>query len=291
MQISPMMNPNNTQPPTLDPMTQGHVPGQIDRLRTIKMRTNYTPDYYEEQGLQAPHAQIQDQPGAVAETQPLSPQYAALAKQRRALQVRERALMERETALSAQTGQSDQIAIARLKTEPLKVLLEAGVTYDQLTQEILNNPGSPELHALKRDMIAQEERVQKMLDDREADAERQTREQIKQDVISLVRESDQFELVKINRAIPVVMRLIEKEFNQTGKLMNVHNALSKVEQELFETAQRAAGLTKVRNQLQPQYPQMQRQQGMRTLTNRDTASVPLGRRARAFGAFNGTLKR
>jgi hypothetical protein len=288
MQILPIANATNIQPPPID----GSIPSNVDRLRTIKMRTNFNPTYVPPQEQSAPlTTQINGQAGRVAETQPLSPQYAALAKQRRALQVKEKALMERERVISEQTGQSDSIALTRLKSEPLNVLLEAGVTYDQLTEAILANPGNQELHTLRRDMEAQEQRMQKMLDDRDQMAERQALAQMKRDAISLVTGGNEFELVKVNRAIPDVMRLIETQYRKTGEVLDVHEALTEVENELLKDAQRVVVLDKVRSHLIPQAPQMQRHQGIRTLTNRDTASVPMSRRARALAAFNGTLKR
>ena len=84
------------------------------------------------------------------EPKPLSPQFAALAREKRALQVKERELADREKALTA--GQSDTVKLSDLKSKPLEVLLANGVTYDQITEGILANPGNPELDALRQEL-------------------------------------------------------------------------------------------------------------------------------------------
>ena len=97
MKISAVPNLTNLAPPAIDQNTGSAV----ENLRSLKMRTNYNPSDY--QGLAQQNAESltnspnNDQARVSEETQPLSPQYAALARQRRALQVKERALAgERE---------------------------------------------------------------------------------------------------------------------------------------------------------------------------------------------------
>lgn len=293
MKISPMPSTASLAPAPIDQNT-GTAVQNFQNIRTLKMKTNFNPTDYDQ--AQLPNPPISDHAqAATEETQPLSPQFAALQKQRRALQVKERALAEREKALSGQSGQTDQVAIARLKSEPLRVLLENGVTYEDLTQAILSNPGNSELYDLRRELNSYKEEVQKQFQDRETAAEQQALMEMANEARSLVQNSKDFELIRSMGHLPDVTRLIERVYRQSnGKnLLSVHQACEMIENELFEDVQRVAGLEKVRNRFsQPiQQPPMQRHSGIRTLTNRDTATVPLTAKQRAIAAFQGTLRR
>jgi hypothetical protein len=297
MKIAPVSNLANLASAPMDQNT-GTAVQNFQNLRSMKMRTNYNPTDYEQleqtNGANAlANSPTSDQARVSEDTQPLSPQYAALARQRRALQVKERALAEREKALQTPSGQADSVAIARLKSEPLKVLLEAGVTYDDLTQAILNNPENSELYELRREFDSYKQEIQNQLNERESAAEKQALREITAEAKSLVNGSQDFELIRTMGHTPSVTKLIERTWRERGQLLSVYEACQAIENELFKDAQRVAGLDKVRSQLIPAQrpPQMQRQAGMRTLTNRDTATVPLTARQRAIAAFNGTLKR
>ncbi len=93
----------------------------MSSVRSFKMNTNATPgrtDVALEPSISDPN----DTAAAADEvTQPLSPQFAALAKQRRALQVKEREIADREKALQGQSStQGAGIDVARLKSDPVK---------------------------------------------------------------------------------------------------------------------------------------------------------------------------
>jgi hypothetical protein len=225
-------------------------------------------------------------------TQPLSPQYAALAKQRRALQVKERELAEREKALATKSQGSDVVDLAKLKSQPLSVLLEAGVTYDQLTEAILANPVNPELNALKAELAALKEGVDKKFIDQNTQAEQQVLAEMRKEATLIASQGDDFELVRETKSIPDVMQLIERTYRESGEVLDVKEALSLVEEYLFKEAQRLTGLKKLQSQSPAApAPQSQQRPGMRTLTNKDTASVPMSAKQRALAAFYGTLKK
>jgi len=276
--------------PNLNP--QGNL---IPSGAGLKMNTNANPmpDYVPQQANEEP---IQKPADSAVTRQPLSPQLALLAKQRRALQ-RERELLNREKARSSQS-QTPMIDVAQLKSEPLRVLLDNGVTYEQLTQAILSSQENPEVNALKAELAALKQGIDKRFTDNEAQAEKQVLMQMRMDAQKLVENSSDYELVKATRNVPLVMQLIERTYRQTGEVLDVPEALKLVEDELFKDAQEVAKLKKMQSVYQPiqapQPPQMQSQSrtsGMRTLTNRDTASVPMSPRARALAAFYGQLKR
>lgn len=222
-------------------------------------------------------------------TQPLSPQFAELAKRRRALQLKERALAEKEKALAATTTGSSGIDLARLKSQPLSVLQEAGVTYDELTEAILANEGNAELRALKAEINALKEGIDKKFVEKDTQAEQQVLAEMKREAESLTAQGDAFELVRETRSIPNVMKLIERTYRETGEVLDVSEALKLVEDELFNDLNKLAQVNKIKSQFvqqTPAAPQPKQTLGMRTLRNQDTASIALSRRARALAAWN-----
>jgi len=233
--------------------------------------------------------------GTTEATQPLSPQFAALAKQKRALQVKERELQDREAKLTASGNQegSDKL-IERLKSQPLSVLQEHGVTYEQLTDAILNgNEVNPETQALKQEL----QELKKSLDQKfQTNEERQEEAALTEmlyEAEDLAKEGEDFALIREQDAYDKVLRLIHSHYKQTSRVLDVRTAMERVETELLTSAEKLARLGKVQSkiappqELQPQQPQRQ----MRTLTARDSSSAPMSARQRAIAAFQGTLKR
>jgi hypothetical protein len=284
MKISPI-------PSTIVPSVSAQgvqQPSQVETYRALKMKTNATPLMNQQQ---VPIVENNPVEAPVADTQPLSPQLALLARQKRALQVKEREIANREKALSQNSGSSG-IEAARLKSDPLGVLLENGVTYEQLTEAIISGQGNSEINALKAEIDSLRKGIDQKFTDNATQAEKQVLAEMRREADQLVRD-DQYEFVRETRSVPTVMQLIERTYRESGEVLDVSEALRLVEEELFKDAQRIANLKKMQSQMGPVTPQMQpqkRQTGMRTLTNRDTASVPLSAKARAMAAFYGTLK-
>ncbi len=272
--------------------------GGLENMRSLTMRTNHTPGIYgqDPQSVVAQNAPDPDNDSklnpATEDTQPISPQFARLAKERRALQVKERELKAREEAMATTSQGSDAIPLARLKAEPLKVLLESGVTYDELTQAILNGQGNSEVAELKTKLGALEQGIDDRFKKTATDQEQAVLAEMGREAKQLAATGEDFALTREMGRIPDVVSLIEKTYRESGEVLDVREAMELVEAELLKDAERIAGFEKVRQKYMPQMPpQQQRQTGMRTLTNRDTASVPMTAKQRALAAFNGTLKR
>ena len=293
MRISPVA-PLGTSPAA----QAGAAEAPRPNVRTVTFKTNAGPDRFEAQ-TQEPST-ISDPKEETSEgaedTQPLSPQFAALAKQRRALDVRERAVAEKEKALEqTPSGQGGGLEIARLKSDPLGVLLEAGVTYDQLTEAILasQDDGTNKVRGLEQKLKSLEEGFDKKLSDRDQQQKQQVLAEMGREANQLVAEGDDFELIRESRAVPKVLELIERTFDETGEILDVPDALKMIEDILLADSLKVASYKKVQQRSQPQFatqPQQQQRQ-MRTLSNKDTASVPMTPRQRALAAFQGTLKR
>lgn len=297
MKISPLANPYNAVAPSQS--TMGDHNTGTHNIRSLKMNTNATPPY------ERPNPQIAELPdvqklpisnsneGATKvdeETQPLSPQFAALAKQRRDLQKRQKELEDREKALS-DPGR-EKIDLARLKSEPLRVLLEdAGFTWEQLTEQVSNYTGNSQLHTIERKMKDLEEGFESKLSERDQQAERQVLAEMTREAKMLSEQGDDFELIRGMNKIPDVMRLIEQTYKKSGDVLDVREAMQLIEDELLNDVEKVTSLKKVQSKFAPAQPYMQQHQGMRTLTNRDTASVPMSPKQRAMAAFYGQMQK
>lgn len=231
------------------------------------------------------------QANAVAEaTAPLSPQLAALAKQRRALQIKEQQIAEREKALA---GPSRADLESRIKAQPLSVLQELGVTYDQLTQEILSaqDGTNPKIHELEAKVKALEEGVDKKLSERDQSAERAVLTEMASNINRLCATGDDFEMIRETKQQEEVLGRIYDQWLKTGQVIDELEMMKTIESELVEEAAKYAKYKKVQGKLTPPAPLQPQPQAMRTLTNKDQAQPVMGRRQRAMMAAQGLLPR
>jgi len=283
---------------------------RVTKMRKIKMKTNVTPEYIPSQPLeeisQTTEPPITDtsdiNESAVAsseEIKPLSPQYAALVKEKRALQM-ERAKLEQERKAFDSQGtdtKSAQELVERLKTNPLSVLQEHGVTYDKLTEDLLAESGdnSGQISRLEAKIKSLEEGLQnqnKSLTDRDAQAEQQVLSHIRKDTDRLVASDDNYEMIRIEKAQGAVVKLMHAHWKETGDMMDLTQALQLVEDQLIEENLARAQSKKIQSRLnQKQQPVASPTKPIRTLTNRDGVSPPMSSRERAILAFQGRLPR
>ncbi len=284
MKISPLGASNNT----IGAVT-GDAAAMSPVIRSLKMSTNANPTdaSFPEELTKPDHSE----PPAVEATKPLSPQLAQLAKQRRALQLKEREIADKEKALSSK----EMVDLARLKSDPIGVLLDSGVTYDQLAEAVMAKQSgiTPEIQALKAEIKSLKEGVDKNFSDRDSQSKQQALAEMRRDALAQVAEGDTFEMVRETRSVPKAIELIERVYDDTGEIMDVADALGEIEKYLVTKSLRLAKINKVQSQLLPPpapMPQQQQRQ-MRTLTNRDTSSVPISARQRAIAVFNGTLRK
>lgn len=313
-----------TGQPLTEQTPQTPLDGTSKAMKRIKMRTQLSQDRHMKPIEEAPATtapaqttaepvtqsdpldSIESTEAVPEETKPLSPQFAALAKQKRALQLKEQELLAKEKALetqpATQTGLEEYRS--RLKSNALSVLLEEGVTYDQLTEQILaaGESGNQDLTAIQTQMKALEERLQnqdKSLQDRDAAAKKQVMAQLNREAEQLVSQGDDYEMIREWGYQSKIVELIDRTFDKTGEFLDVAEAATAIEAELLETSLRAARIKKVQSKLTPtealqQTQPVQSDRGnfktMRTLTNRDGAtSHSMSKRERAIAAMEGRL--
>ena len=198
---------------------------------------------------------------------------------------------EKAKLAAAQPNMDEYIKKADLISNPLKVF-ESGLTYDQMTQAILANPGSmsnPEIQELKNEIKALKEGVDKSFQTKEQEAEEAALNQMADEAEAIAASSEDFELIKSEGAYDQVLTKIYDTYKKTGKLLNTIDVMKEVEQKLLENYKKKLELKKIKSLYEAPAPQAQprtqTQTGMRTLTNRDTAQAPISRRDRAMAAF------
>lgn len=225
---------------------------------------------------------------AIEDTKPLSPQMLAIAKQKRALQARESELAKRESALG---DNGDRIDLAQIKQDPLSVLRKAGVTYEELTQAVINNPeSSSEIQELRQLVSSMEQKLQDEFSSRDEQVKQQVLSEMKRNAEWLMKSNpDDYELVRAEGAIPQVMSLIERTYNETGEVLDEEEALQLVENHLVDKYTKISSYKKIQSKLAPAQlqPQLTQKPPMRTITSRDSSTTPMSAQERAIAAFYG----
>jgi hypothetical protein len=251
--------------------------------------------------------------------QPLSKQYAIIARKEKAIRAKMQELKAKEAELAgreqslrsqpqAQLDESKFIALEKLQGDPIATLLRAGITYDQITQMVMNQPQiDPATKVMIEEMKAEikalkgeQESSNKKYVDQQQQAYQQAVKQIRLEANQLVNSDPAYETIKETGSVSDVVELIEETFKADGILLSVEEAAREVEEYLVEQAAKLAKLKKIQQRLAPpkqeapksQEPKQQPQQAqMKTLTNAVGSTRQLSAKERAILAFNGELKK
>lgn len=254
--------------------------------------------------------------------EPLSSQYAILARKEKAIRQREQQLRAKEAALRQQEtakpveppkpalDETKYVSKDRLTQDPFTVLTELGLTYDQLTEMALNGPRpeqivmTNQIRALEQKLAEMEGKTKKTFEEQEALQRQQTLNQFNREVDLLVRsDADSFELINAHgkSAKQEVVKLIEKTFDEDGYLMSVEEAARLVEDHLADRALKLAKAKKIQQRLAPkpapEAPEAKKETAqpeksqLKTLTNSVGTSRQLSARERALLAFEGKLSK
>lgn len=300
----PVQNPNNISPEELSAVRQPSETPEQSQKAEGQNDTNEPPK----------EATKEDSKPA------LSSQYAQLARKEKAirqqvqeLKAREAALAAREEALKPAAAQpsfdpSKYISKDELLNNPWDVLSQNGLTYDQLTQQALNQPDPAqralleEIRALKAEINTVKEETQgtkKSYENQQAESYNQAVNQIRTETKRLVFTDPTFEAIKATNSVEDVVDLIRETFKEDGILLTVEEAAKEVEDYLIEEATKLAKLSKIQQRLKPAAPAVKQETGQKqqqtshtakTLTNGMTAAKPMSSRDRAIAAFNNARK-
>ncbi len=265
-----------------------------------------------------------EQPKTSTQTEePISSQYAVLARkekayrakvqaQEAAFKAKEAEIAKREAELQAKasTYESDYIPKQRLTEDTIQTLLEAGISYDKITEMALQQQTTPvdpqtrltikRLEEKLAKLEAETEGTKKSISQSQEDNYKQAVNQIKQDVKSMVSQGDDFEAIRATNSVDEVVRLIEKTYEEDGILLTNEEAAQQVEEELVERISAYAQLSKIQQKFKtpntkasPEQPVAQSQdkqpQPAKTLTNNLTGGSKMSARERAVLAFQGKL--
>lgn len=249
---------------------------------------------------------------------------AAMARKEKELRAQKRQFEAERQQLLAEKAELEKIKAwqQRLKDDPLTVLSDAGIDYDQLTQAVLQqgDPNSIALRRLQQEILALKQSQSQTIEQSQKIQEQQyeqAKRQIRREVDAVVASDPTFEVIQAAGYQDAVVELIEQTFNDEGYVMNVEDAAREVANAAIEEAVKLAKLQAIQQRLTPAQaqahveaaaqqaaPQAQRAQqqitvarkeqpGSQTLSNRMVVSAHSlnnkDRIERAIRAFNGQL--
>lgn len=304
-QETPVLNPNSVSPEELSAIQ----PKEAQPVETIDNNTEQeaTPKP-EEVKVEAKDPQLTKQFAELARQERIL--RAKAQKQQQELRAREEALKAREDAITASNKQYEQgyISKDRLKSDPLGVLAEAELSYDELTQRLLTQqPRDPRvdahigrLEAQIAELRADAQASKKTQAQAQQDAYKAAVKQIERDASALVKLNpiDYEAIVKTN-SVRDVVELIEKTWEKNGIVLDVEEAAKEVENYLVEEGVNTISrIDKIKKRLSlsasaSQAPKEktlakpQIQGPMKTLTNSTASSRKLSARERAVQRANG----
>lgn len=230
------------------------------------------------------NVQAKPEPEAIGK---VSHELALLAKEKRALQTEREQLARDKEAL---TGQSSEALIKKLKTNPLSVLLENGVTYEQLTDEILKSQGNNEVAALKAEINSLTKSIDEKFQERDTQQEESVYGYMRQEVDKLSFSSNKYKLIREEKAQDKVMEFVKKKWKEDNEILTEEEAMDTIEGILREDARRYAKyIGELEETKTPEEPPPVQVTGQKTktLTNKDSAHPPMSRRQRAIAAALG----
>lgn len=251
-------------------------------------------------------------PASAVEAKPTIPANEAFARKERQIRRMQEQLQRETQALEAKRKQyeTDYVPKSRLKEDFWTVAQEAGLDYDQLTEQVLAQPSDPATKAIMAKMKAMEaqmsQQAQQVSEAQEA-SYKAALKQIDNEAKLLIDSDPEFETIKNMELHEEVTQRIESHYKETGLVRNTREVALEIENELIEDAIRFASLPKVQKRLMPQAadtpaaqaapsatkPPLKQTQSPVTITNRMQAdSGPKGssekdRIARALAAFKG----
>lgn len=257
----------------------------------------------------------------------LSRQFAQLARQERALRAqkqqwqtevkaKEAALAVERATLTQSTQKPDlsnYVSLDDVKRNAWGILAKAGVSYDDITQQAINQQAvNPQVQAHIDALEAKIAKLQETTDNgAKSYAEQQQNNyqaavrQIEMDVVSLVK-SDPIAYEAIAKtgkgSIKEVVKLIEETFSKDGILLSAEEAAEEVENYLVEQSVKTVSqIDKIKKRMAQTnasskptdvktQPLQKQPQPMKTLTNANSSTRKLSARERALLAFKGELK-
>lgn len=257
------------------PLVSGqHMPADGQTSTEIEIVAEGTIDTNPEQTAEAKQAEeaekaklSTEEVKAKIEQDKFAAKFAALSRKEKQMRDRERIIATREAAIQAAEAEKTKYTQelesfkTRIRREPLKVMEEHGLTYQQLA-EIMLNDGKPtkdmEMSEREQAIQAQIKALEDKLAAKEAAEEearyQQTLQAFKTNIADFVNNTPEYELVRANDAIELVYQVIEEHHASTGEILDTKRAADAVEEHLLEEAKRLIERPKIKGLLQPAAP-------------------------------------
>ncbi len=190
--------------------------------------------------VQVDHSVETPKPATEANSEPLSPQFVALARRERQIRKAQQDLKAAQDAWKQE--QAEYIPKKQLTSETLKVLSEAGITPDKLVELQINQAASQDPQQILLNRIAElESKLNGIVDPengelakRDKAAYDQVVSQIRQDAKLLVDSNPSFGTIKSEGKLDDVVTLITRVFDEEGIALDVEEAAQLVEDKLSE---------------------------------------------------------
>lgn len=218
------------------------------------------------EGTNAPEAAEKPlEPAVAAQEERFAAKFAALSRKEKAVRQREAQLQQQmqdlQSRLQQIEEQNKQIESYksipdRLKKEPLKVLNESGLTFEQLAEMVLND-GKPTqdmvLSEYEKKVMSRMEELEKKLAEKESkeqeDKYNQALTQFQGQLTDFVNKTEDYELIRANDSVDLVYQVIEEHFNESGEILSNKEACDAVEEYLLEEAKKLVDRDKVKKLL------------------------------------------
>jgi len=194
-----------------------------------------------------------------------SPQLSILAKREKALQKQREEIQKSKLDLDSKYEEINKFKSLKeqAKTNPLKFLEEAGLSYEELTNFILNGnkpTAEMETSSIKSEMQKLRDEIAQREQEREKSAKAMD-EQRAQEAISNFKENitgfltgkpDDFELCNnYPESVDLIYDVIEAHFAQTEKVMSMEEAAKLVEDHFESEAMKVTSFKKIQSKLAP----------------------------------------
>lgn len=225
---------------------------------------------------------------------PLSPQFAALARQAQQLRKQQQEFKAAQEAWKQETG--EYVSKKDIRDRTLDVLNQEGITYDKLVELQLANPTDPQQQLLNKiteletKLAATDKKFTERDSQRDIEGRQQAVAVIQNDVNLLVEADAAYETIKATKSQNEVVKLIESIFDEEGVVLTVEEAAKQIEEELVTQSvqkfQTLSQLNSIKAKLAPPTPpsQPEKDSPRPTLTNSLGSSKPLSARDRAIMA-------
>lgn len=225
---------------------------------------------------------------------PLSPQFAALARQAQQLRKQQQDFKTAQEAWKQETG--EYVSKKDLRERTREVLSQEGITYDKLVEMELANPTDPQqqllskIQELEQKLADTDKKFTDKESQRDIDGRTQAVAVIQNDVNLLVEADAAYETIKATNNQKEVVKLIESIFDAEGIVLTVEEAAKQIEEELVTQSvkklQSLSQLNKIKAKLNPPTtPSEPAKDSPRpTLTNNLGSTKPLSARERAIMA-------